>query len=165
VNLGQYGGRSTARSRILFAVRGKWPPSTAALIVWTIRAAAGPPKTSGAQATPNQIVTITQTGGTEYFYYLPSGQVYSDQRNPSSDYQFSYDGYGHLASADLNSTLLATYGYNGFDQRAQKVAAATTDYIYDRAGHMIAEMNDATGLAVREYVWMDDDAGPSRWNG
>jgi RHS repeat-associated protein len=104
----------------------------------------------------NQIVTIAQTGGSEYFYYLPSGQVYSDQRNPSSDYQFSYDGYGHLASADLNSTLLATYGYNGFDQRAQKVAAATTDYLYDRAGHMIAEASDTTGLPVREYVWMDD---------
>jgi YD repeat-containing protein len=104
----------------------------------------------------NQIVSIAQTGGTEYFYYLPSGQVYSDQRNPSSDYQYSYDGYGHLASSDLNSTLLATYDYNGFDQRAQKVAAATTDYLYVRAGHMIAEMNDATGAAIREYVWMDD---------
>lgn len=106
--------------------------------------------------TSNQIVSVTQTGGGRYFYYLPSGQVYSDQRNPSSDYQFGYDGYGRLASASLNNTSLATYAWNGFDQRAVKAAATTTDFVYDRAGHMIAEMSDTTGTALREYVWMDD---------
>ena len=32
----------------------------------------------------------------------------------------------------------------------------TTDFIYDRAGHLLAEANHATGAMLREYIWMDD---------
>jgi len=107
-------------------------------------------------STSNQIVSITQTGGGRYFYYQPTGQVYSDQRNATFDYQFGYDGYGHMTSSSLNSTSLATYGYNGLDQRAVKTAATNTDFLYDRVGHLLAEANDATGAMIREYIWMDD---------
>lgn len=103
----------------------------------------------------NQIVSITQTGGGRYFYYQSAGQVYSDQRNATSDYQFGYDGYGHLTSASLNGSLLATYTYNGLDQRAIKAATSTSDFLYDQAGHMIAEAS-STGAWIREYIWMDD---------
>lgn len=46
--------------------------------------------------------------------------------------------------------------YIGFDQRVVKAAATTTDFIYDRTGHMIEEADASTGLAIRECIWMDD---------
>jgi len=98
----------------------------------------------------------SDSGGGRYFQYWPSGQVSSDQHNATNDYQFGYYGYGHLTNASLNGSSLATYTWNGLDQRAIKAAATTTDYVYDRAGHMIAEANDATGAMIREYIWMDD---------
>ena len=35
-------------------------------------------------------------------------------------------------------------------------ATAGNDFIYDRFGHLLAETNDSTGAAIREYVWKDD---------
>jgi len=67
--------------------------------------------------TSNQIVSVTQTGGGEYLYYLPTGQVSSDQRSVTNDYQFGYDSCGHLAGASLNGFSLPTYAYNGLDRR------------------------------------------------
>ena len=34
--------------------------------------------------------------------------------------------------------------------------AVTIEYIYDTAGHLIAEADAATGGSVREYIWLDD---------
>ena len=31
-----------------------------------------------------------------------------------------------------------------------------THYIFDEAGHLLAEHNGATGAVLREYVWLDD---------
>jgi RHS repeat-associated protein len=33
--------------------------------------------------------------------------------------------------------------------------SGTTHYVYDRAGHLLAEASD-TGTTIREYVWLDD---------
>lgn len=104
----------------------------------------------------NQITSITHPGGQRNFSYWATGQVNSDQRNQTSDYIFSFNGSGRMASAYLGQSELATYTYNGFEQRAIKAAITTTDFLYDEAGHMIAEANDATGLMTREYIWMDN---------
>lgn len=54
------------------------------------------------------------------------------------------------------STVTADYTYDGLERLAirttQNIAAAgTTHYVYDLAGHLIAEAT-GTGTAVREYV-------------
>ncbi len=50
--------------------------------------------------TSNRITEISQPGGSRtfnyYTYYTSTGEVTGDQRNASSDYGFSYDGFGHL---------------------------------------------------------------------
>jgi RHS repeat-associated protein len=39
----------------------------------------------------------------------------------------------------------------------QKTASsATTQFVFDRAGHLLEETNGATGAAIREYIWLDD---------
>jgi RHS repeat-associated protein len=35
-------------------------------------------------------------------------------------------------------------------------ATVQTHYIFDEAGHLLAEHNGATGAVLREYVWLDD---------
>ncbi len=54
---------------------------------------------------------------------------------------------------------LATYAYNFLGQRAAKTTpSAITHFLYDRAGHLLAESNGATGAAQTEYVWLGDMA-------
>jgi RHS repeat-associated protein len=81
----------------------------------------------------------------------------SRKATSSSDYTFGYNNDGRLTSASLNSTSVGSYVYNGFEQRAAKTASGlTTNFVYDTAGHMIAEENGSTGAAIREYIWLDD---------
>ncbi len=52
---------------------------------------------------------------------------------------------------------LAAYAYNFMGQRAAKTTPSTvTNFLYDRAGHLLAESNGATGAAQTEYLWLDD---------
>src|SRR5260370_16797917 len=52
---------------------------------------------------------------------------------------------------------LAAYAYNFMGQRVAKTTPSTvTNFLYDRAGHLLAESNGATGAAQTEYLWLDD---------
>jgi YD repeat-containing protein len=56
--------------------------------------------------------------------------------------------------------VTASYTYDGLERMAIRTTsnmtpAGTTHYIYDLAGHLIAEAT-STGTTVREYVWLDD---------
>jgi len=52
---------------------------------------------------------------------------------------------------------LASYAYNFLGQRAAKTTPSTvTHFVNDRAGHLLAESNGATGAAQTEYLWLDD---------
>src|SRR5258708_21636148 len=52
---------------------------------------------------------------------------------------------------------LASYAYNFLGQRVAKTTSSTvTHFLYDRAGHLLAESNGATGAAQTEYLWLDD---------
>jgi len=105
----------------------------------------------------NQIATIVTGSNTRSFGYLASGQVSGDQRTPSSDYTLQYDDIGRMNTSKLNGTTLATYTYNGFEQRVIKTVGTTiTDFIFDRFGHLLAEANGSTGAMLREYIWLDD---------
>ena len=64
--------------------------------------------------------------------------------------------------------IAATYQYNAFEQRVQKtVGTATTQFVFDRVGHLLAEENSG-GVVQKEYLWLDklpaglvDDTGTS----
>jgi RHS repeat-associated protein len=54
-----------------------------------------------------------------------------------------------------------TYGYDYLGRRVWRTvvgssATVQTHYIFDEAGHLLAEHNGATGAVLREYVWLDD---------
>jgi RHS repeat-associated protein len=129
----------------------------------------GTASTYAIASSANQINTITTGSNVRTFGYAASGQVTGDQRTSTSDYTFGYNNDGRLTSASLNSTSVGAYVYNGFEQRAVKTASGlTTNFVYDTAGHMIAEENGSTGAAIREYIWLDnlpvamvDDTGSS----
>ena len=77
-------------------------------------------------------------------------------RDPSNSYTFAANDNGRNASASLNSATVGSYLYNAFEQRAQKIAGTTTtQFVYDRAGHLLEEAN-ASGVVQKEYIWLDD---------
>lgn len=85
---------------------------------------------------------------------------------------FSHDSAGNVTGADYSATYnlagqLATltrggvttaYSYDAGGQRIRKSdgsAAGTLIFVHDHQGHMLGEY-DASGTAVREYVWLGD---------
>jgi RHS repeat-associated protein len=71
-----------------------------------------------------------------------------------------YNKHGRLDRLTIGSTVTADYTYDGLERLAIRATqnmtpAGTTHYVYDLAGHLIAESTD-TGQTVREYVWLDD---------
>ena len=68
---------------------------------------------------------------------------------------YGYDDTGRLDEFLDNGVLTASYVHNAMGQRAKKtVGAATTIYIYDTSGNLIAE-HDSNGTLIRDYVWMN----------
>jgi RHS repeat-associated protein len=75
-------------------------------------------------------------------------------------YHYRYNNRGRLDRLTIGSTVTADYTYDGLERMAVRTTqnmtpAGTTHYVYDRAGHLIAEADD-TGATLREYVWLDD---------
>jgi len=95
---------------------------------------------------------------------------------------YAYDGVGNRSSLAVGSTTSSysyssnanqiasitnpatplpagttgTSLYNAFRQRVQKmVIAATTQFTYDEAGHLLEEAN-GSGAVQKEYIWLDD---------
>jgi RHS repeat-associated protein len=107
-------------------------------------------------STSNRLSTVTTGSNVRSFSYLASGQASEDVRDGSNDYTFNYNDNGRISSASLNGGQVGTYVYNGLEQRVAKTAGgATTHYLFDRFGHMLAEY-DASGTVEKEYIWLDD---------
>jgi RHS repeat-associated protein len=83
---------------------------------------------------------------------------------------FSHDNAGHVVRADYTATynlagqlatltrngVTTTYSYDTGGQRIRKSdgsAAGTLIFVHDHQGHLLGEY-DASGAAVREYVWL-----------
>ena len=82
--------------------------------------------------------------------------------NDGLGHTYVYNQAGHLAQVLHGATLIATYvyDYRGFRTRKVTTAAApqgaqVVRYVYDEAGHLVAEVG-ATGAAIRSYIWADD---------
>jgi hypothetical protein len=51
--------------------------------------------------------------------------VAGDQRTATADYTFAINNDGRISAANLNSSGVGSYLYNGFEQRVQKLVPAT----------------------------------------
>ncbi len=82
------------------------------------------------------------------------------QDNETNALTFAYDAWNRLVSVSSNSTTLATYAYNGLNQRIQKVDQTkspnvTTDYYYNEAWQVLEEQRTISGSTATyaQYVW------------
>lgn len=81
----------------------------------------------------------------------------SDTRNGAT---YVYNARDRLAELDIGSTVTDDYAYDGLERLAVRTTAnmapsGTTQYVYDQAGHLLAE-SDVSGNTLTEYVWLDD---------
>jgi RHS repeat-associated protein len=100
-------------------------------------------------ATSNKLSSITG-GGTQTFTHDADGAVTGDGSNT-----FTYDTRGRMIGATTTSGAV-TYQLNALGQRyAKPLSGATTVYLYDQSGKLIAETADA-GQTYTQYVWLAD---------
>lgn len=88
-----------------------------------------------------------------------AGNIVTDIRGTTT-YNYHYNNRNRLDRLSIGSTPTASYAYDGLDRMAVRdtqnmMPSATTHYIYDRSGRLLAEAN-AVGTTQREYVWLDD---------
>ena len=113
-------------------------------------------------ATSNRITGMTENGAALRSYtYDGNGNILTDTR-PGEVFAFTYNVRNRPTSVTRNSVAYATYVYNGLEQLVSRTTSApggptgTVHYIYDLAGHLIAEADGATGTTTREYLWLND---------
>jgi len=70
---------------------------------------------------------------------------------------YAYDPLNRLITVSEGGTQIASYTYNGLNQRTKKTTqAGTIIYHYDPQGRLVAE-TDNTGQALVEYIYLDDE--------
>jgi RHS repeat-associated protein len=123
------------------------------------------PVTATVSATSNQIVSAVGNGGARALSYLPGGALAEDGSATGSTYLYSYNASKRLAKVQVNPAAPTLNGLYAYDYQGRRVwrqngnSGAQTAYVYDEAGHVLAEQNAAAGgggATAREYIWLDD---------
>jgi RHS repeat-associated protein len=108
-------------------------------------------------ANSNQLLSVANGDTTRSFAYSPTGNIASDNRGSGTALSYTYDLSDRMVQVANQNQPLASYAYNFMGQRvAKSTSSAITQFVYDRAGHLLAENNGATGAAQTEYLWLDD---------
>ncbi|WP_334364372.1 RHS repeat-associated core domain-containing protein [Bradyrhizobium sp. AZCC 1578] len=108
----------------------------------------------------NRPVEVTSNGtSVRTFSHDAAGNLVTDNRSGTA-YTYRYNNRGRLDQLSIGSTVTADYSYDGLERMAIRTMQTasppvTMHYIYDLAGHLIAEAT-AAGVVTREYVWLDD---------
>ncbi len=109
-------------------------------------------------ATSNRLTNVKQGAvTTRAFTYDAAGNTTQDMRGTSA-YKYAVNNAGRIKTLTIGTTLKATWTYDGFQKLRIKAAtspAATTHYVWDNFGHIIAE-HSSTGTAQRQYIWLGD---------
>ena len=106
----------------------------------------------------NRLSNIVRGGAsTRNFTYDAAGNVVQDLRGANA-YNYAVNNAGRIRQMSLNTgtTVVANYTYDGFQKLRIKTStspAATTHYVWDAFGHIIAE---TSGSLTREYIWLGD---------
>ena len=115
---------------------------------------------TGYEATSNRLVDVTSNGtSVRTFSHDAAGNLVTDNRSGTA-YTYRYNNRGRLDELSIGPTVAADYSYDGLERMAVRTVQtasplATMHYVYDLAGHLIAEAT-AAGVVIREYVWLDD---------
>jgi YD repeat-containing protein len=94
----------------------------------------------------HQLSTVTQGSNVRTLTHDAAGNVTADDR-VGTTYNYAYNNRGRMSELTIGSTVTADY--NGLERLAIRTTqnmspAGTTHYVYDLAGHLIAEA-DNTG--------------------
>jgi RHS repeat-associated protein len=114
-------------------------------------------QTSTLTTSTNLLASITDGTNTRHLTNSASGNVLTDDRvmNGAVAISNTYGGRDRLESMTVGTPTI-TFKINALGQRVQKATtSATTDYLYDLAGHLIGEANDSTGSTTIEYIFME----------
>jgi RHS repeat-associated protein len=111
----------------------------------------------------NQVAQVQDASSTvkRTLTYRSGGDLSQDAVTSGATYNYGYNARKRLVSAGAVSGNAGTYGYDYLGRRVWRTvvgssATVQTHYIFDEAGHLIAEHDGATGNVLREYVWLDD---------
>jgi RHS repeat-associated protein len=86
-------------------------------------------------------------GGDLYQQTFASGEVQT----------LLYDARKRPVQFQVDGATVATFGYDYLGRRvSETTAGATTHYVFDAEGRVLAEHDGATGAVLREYVWLED---------
>ncbi|MCU1336667.1 MAG: hypothetical protein JWO19_2248 [Bryobacterales bacterium] len=97
---------------------------------------------------PSTSNKISAVGGNSYSYDS-SGNITGDGVNT-----YTWNAEGELKTVVVGGSTVGTYTYNVYRQRAKKVAASTTYYVYGTGGRLYGEY-DTSGNFIREYVYLN----------
>lgn len=68
--------------------------------------------------------------------------------------EFVYNNANRMSVAKAGGVIQGTYVYNGMGEQVQRQTSITTRFVYDEAGQLIGQYDNA-GVAIQQYVWLD----------
>jgi RHS repeat-associated protein len=68
--------------------------------------------------------------------------------------EFVYNNANRMSVAKTAGTIVGTYVYNGMGEQVQRQTSITTRFVYDEAGQLIGQYDNA-GVAIQQYVWLE----------
>jgi len=103
----------------------------------------------------NQVTQVGDGTDTRTFGYDAAGNVTSDTRYDGTVFSYLYDQRGRLAELKRNAVTEATYLVDARHLRVAKLSNVdSVHFLYDQAGHLLAEADATTGQSLREYLWL-----------
>jgi len=108
----------------------------------------------------NQLASVQDASSTvkRSFTWNTGGDMATDATVGGDTYAYTYDCRKRLASVAKNGTQVGVYAYDYLGQRVARAvtSGASTDYVFDRDGRLLAEHDASTGNVLKEYIWVDD---------
>jgi len=113
--------------------------------------------------TSNQVTRTTdQSGVTQRtLAWRAGGDLFQDSHVGGTLFEYDYNAAKRVVEVQQNGSQAGGYAYDFAGRRVWRqtfgTGAAQTAYIYDPQGHLLAEHKATTGVAAREYIWIDDE--------
>jgi RHS repeat-associated protein len=112
----------------------------------------------------NQFKKGNSSGVSTGFDYDPVGNLKQEPYalNRSVLMNYAYDANNHLVQAKQNGSVVGSYVYDGAGKRVKKVDSATTIFVYNILGQIVAEYSDVTpsGASGTSYLIADNLGSP-----
>lgn len=114
-------------------------------------------------AVSNRVDSVQQGGGSVLrgLTYRAGGDLSQAVFSGGTTYDYTYNARKRLKLVKLDGADRAQYAYDFRGLRVSRTVLGVTPtrfshYVYDLAGHLLAEHDGATGTVIREFVWLED---------